>query len=100
MGLGKGSKWGPENTHFDVAMRICIAKLHETTIHKHWINTSSIITSAAINKSNIFGLNLTKYQKNLQKKSKLWKCTENKKIKNIALTYQYRFQLISTTHGI
>ena len=44
-------------------MRICIVKLRGATIHKHWTNTNSIITSAAINENNISGLNLTKQQK-------------------------------------
>ena len=91
--LGKGSKWGgggcPGKTHVDVAMRVCIAKLHGATIHKHWTNTSSIITSAAINKSNIFGLNLTKQQKKLVKEKQTLEMCRNKKIKNIVVTYQY-----------
>ena len=66
MALGFGRVWAKVvrgatgKTHVDATMRICIVKLHGATIRKQWTNTSSIITSAAINKNNIFGLNLTK----------------------------------------
>ena len=66
MALGFEEGWvkvvrgAPEKKHVDAAMQICIAKPHGATIHKHLTNTSSIIISAAINKRNIFGLNLTK----------------------------------------
>ena len=59
MAPGFGGAWAkvvkgaPGKTHVGAAMRICMAKLHGETIHKHWTNINSIITAAAINKSNI-----------------------------------------------
>ena len=95
-GWAKVVREAPGQTHVDAAMRICIAKLDGATIHKRWTNTSGIITSAAINKSKSFGSNLTK----LAKEKQTLEMCRNKKILNIAVTYQYRFQQISTTHGI
>ena len=63
MALGFGGAWAKVvrrargKTHVDETIRISVAKLYKAPIHKHWTNTSSVITSAAINKSNIFSLN-------------------------------------------